>query len=189
MLSDEHAADPALMLSDKNMHSELKGLLDILNPRERKIIDARFGMNGYEKEFTLEEVGEKFGVTRERIRQLQNVAIGKMQRALRRKEKPSQDTTYQEAPSKRVKEIIQTLSSQSTRQKVWGILESSDTDVVIREKSLRSIPVGKGVNWYNLGVRAIRELRKQKTHNDSHKKITYADVETFLRANIFSGYR
>jgi RNA polymerase primary sigma factor len=37
---------------------------------------------------TLEDVGREFGVTRERIRQLQNVALEKMRRALRRKEKP-----------------------------------------------------------------------------------------------------
>ncbi|MFM2241225.1 MAG: hypothetical protein RLZ97_80, partial [Verrucomicrobiota bacterium] len=37
---------------------------------------------------TLEEVGREFGVTRERIRQLQNVALAKMRKALRRKDKP-----------------------------------------------------------------------------------------------------
>ena len=37
---------------------------------------------------TLEEVGREFGVTRERIRQLQNVALTKMRKALRRKDKP-----------------------------------------------------------------------------------------------------
>lgn len=189
MLSDEHAEDPALMLSDKNMKGELTELLKVLDPRQRVIIEKRFALNGYERSFTLEEVGEDFGVTRERIRQLESVAIKKMQRALQRKEKYSQGAAYQEAPSKRVGEVVKILSSQPSCQKVWEILESSDTDVVVREKSLRDISVGKGMNWYNLGVRAIRELRKHKVDRDSHKKVTYADVETFLRANIFSGYR
>jgi RNA polymerase primary sigma factor len=60
-------------------------LLDVLDPRERKIIAFRFGLGGG-KERTLEEVGRKFGVTRERIRQLQNIALLKMRKALRKRE-------------------------------------------------------------------------------------------------------
>ena len=62
-------------------------MLSILDERERRIIDERFGLNG-KKPLTLEEVGREFGVTRERIRQLQNSALTKMRRALRKKEKP-----------------------------------------------------------------------------------------------------
>ena len=74
-------------LADKNLHNQLDGLLDCLDERERKIIDERFGLDG-RKAMTLEEVGREFGVTRERIRQLQNAALTKMRRALRKKEKP-----------------------------------------------------------------------------------------------------
>jgi RNA polymerase primary sigma factor len=59
----------------------------VLDERERKIIDARFGLNG-QKPKTLEEVGQEFGVTRERIRQLQNIALKKLRRALQKKEDP-----------------------------------------------------------------------------------------------------
>jgi RNA polymerase primary sigma factor len=69
------------------MHDQLDGLLDVLDERERKIIDARFGLNG-QKPKTLEEVGQEFGVTRERIRQLQNIALKKLRRALQKKEDP-----------------------------------------------------------------------------------------------------
>ena len=54
---------------------------------ERKIINSRFGLDGG-KARTLEEVGQKFGVTRERIRQLQNIALAKLRRALRKREHP-----------------------------------------------------------------------------------------------------
>jgi RNA polymerase primary sigma factor len=87
IIGDERAVSPFQMLSDKNLHSHLDGLLSVLDERERRIIDERFGLNG-RKPMTLEDVGREFGVTRERIRQLQNVAIEKMRRALRRKEKP-----------------------------------------------------------------------------------------------------
>ena len=72
------------------MHGELDDLLDVLDQREHRIIDARFGLNG-KKPMTLEEVGVEFGVTRERIRQLQNIALQKMRKALRRKEVPIPD--------------------------------------------------------------------------------------------------
>jgi RNA polymerase primary sigma factor len=87
VIGDERASTPFEMLSDKNMANQLDGLLDVLDERERRIIDERFGLNG-KKPLTLEEVGREFGVTRERIRQLQNSALTKMRRALRKKEKP-----------------------------------------------------------------------------------------------------
>ena len=87
IVSDESAQTPFELLSHKNMHSQLDGLLTVLDERERKIIDARFGLNG-QKSRTLEEVGQEFGVTRERIRQLQNIALRKLRRALQKKEDP-----------------------------------------------------------------------------------------------------
>ena len=87
IIGDERAENPLDALSDKNLHGELDGLLAVLDKRERRIIDERFGLTG-KTPMTLEEVGREFGVTRERIRQLQNVALAKMRKALRRKDKP-----------------------------------------------------------------------------------------------------
>ncbi|BCX48898.1 hypothetical protein HAHE_28060 [Haloferula helveola] len=87
IIGDDRAEDPLEALADKNLHGELDDLLAVLDKRERRIIDERFGLGG-RKPMTLEEVGREFGVTRERIRQLQNVALTKMRKALRRKEKP-----------------------------------------------------------------------------------------------------
>jgi RNA polymerase primary sigma factor len=64
---------------------EMDGLLDALDKREKKIISQRFGLDGG-KPKTLEDVGKNFGVTRERIRQLQNIAVAKLRRALSKKE-------------------------------------------------------------------------------------------------------
>jgi len=85
LVSDERAEDPFAALRDKDLREEVGDLLDVLDPRERKIISFRFGLGGG-KERTLEEVGRKFGVTRERIRQLQNIALLKMRKALRKRE-------------------------------------------------------------------------------------------------------
>ena len=87
LIGDEGATDPALALENKNMHTQLDGLLDVLDEREQRIIDARFGLDG-QNPMTLEEVGLEFGVTRERIRQLQNVALAKMRQNLRKRELP-----------------------------------------------------------------------------------------------------
>ena len=87
IVGDEEADDPFETLRDKDMREEVGELLDVLDDRERKIINSRFGLDG-QKPKTLEEVGEKFGVTRERIRQLQNIALHKLRRALSKKERP-----------------------------------------------------------------------------------------------------
>ncbi len=87
IIGDERIQNPLDALADKNLHNQLDDLLGVLDEREHRIIDARFGLDG-KKPMTLEEVGREFGVTRERIRQLQNVALSKMRKALRKKEKP-----------------------------------------------------------------------------------------------------
>jgi len=86
IVGDEDARTPFELFRDKNMRDELSELLEVLDDRERKIIFERFGLGGG-KPKTLEEVGKTFGVTRERIRQLQNIALAKLRRALAKREK------------------------------------------------------------------------------------------------------
>ncbi|HXP34041.1 MAG TPA: sigma-70 family RNA polymerase sigma factor [Chthoniobacterales bacterium] len=85
VIGDEEAQTPFELLRDKNLLDEMDGLLDVLDKREQKIISQRFGLDGG-KPKTLEDVGKNFGVTRERIRQLQNIALAKLRRALSKKE-------------------------------------------------------------------------------------------------------
>ena len=88
IVGDEEALTPFEQLRDQNLREEVSELIAVLDDREKKIIFSRFGLDGG-KPKTLEEVGRKFGVTRERIRQLQNIALMKLRRALQKKEKPS----------------------------------------------------------------------------------------------------
>jgi len=88
VIADTGAEDPGDALMDSEMLDHLPELLACLDERERRIIETRFGLGGHE-EMTLEEVGREWGVTRERIRQLQNSALTKMRKALRKKEKSS----------------------------------------------------------------------------------------------------
>lgn len=59
---------------------EITDFLHVLDERERKIIELRYGLTGL-KPMTLQAIGKQFGVRRERIRQLQNIALSQMRRA------------------------------------------------------------------------------------------------------------
>jgi RNA polymerase primary sigma factor len=87
MIGDEDAQNPFELLRDENLRNEVDGLLQVLDHREKKIISERFGLSGG-KPKTLEDVSKNFGVTRERIRQLQNIALAKLRHALSKKEDP-----------------------------------------------------------------------------------------------------
>ncbi|MEX0331550.1 MAG: RNA polymerase sigma factor RpoD/SigA [Puniceicoccaceae bacterium] len=81
LIGDENSINPFENLQNKNVVNDLNTLIDELDPREAEIIRLRFGLNG-DKPLTLEEVGEMFEITRERVRQLQNMALTRMRKAL-----------------------------------------------------------------------------------------------------------
>lgn len=86
IVRDEGAKTAYELLENENMRGAIMNLLPILDDRERKILTLRFGLDG-KKELTLEEIGQKFKVTRERIRQLQNIGLRKIKKALEKKDK------------------------------------------------------------------------------------------------------
>jgi RNA polymerase primary sigma factor len=81
VIADERAANPYDELEEKANADMVRNVINILDPREMTILRYRFGLDGG-GEKTLEEVGEKFGVTRERIRQIQNVALRKLRKKI-----------------------------------------------------------------------------------------------------------
>ncbi|MFT4588005.1 MAG: RNA polymerase primary sigma factor [Candidatus Binatia bacterium] len=85
VVEDEKAESPYAQLEDKTVKSMLVEMLKTLNDREATILRYRFGLDG-EDEKTLEEVGVKFGVTRERVRQIQNIALHKLRRMIEKLE-------------------------------------------------------------------------------------------------------
>ncbi len=85
IVGDENAISPVESLQERNLNSDLRDLVDSLDTREAEIIRLRFGLDGRD-ELTLEEVGRKFKVTRERIRQLEYLAITKMRKAIAKHE-------------------------------------------------------------------------------------------------------
>ncbi len=81
VVSDENADTPYEELEGKANAGLIQELVAHLDPREQKILRRRFGLDG-DDELTLEEVGEEFGVTRERIRQIQEVALKKLRKKI-----------------------------------------------------------------------------------------------------------
>ena len=85
IVEDEEADTPYEELEDKTVTKMLQEMVKTLEPRESTILRYRFGLDGG-SEKTLEEVGEKFGVTRERVRQIQNIALAKLRKMIHKLE-------------------------------------------------------------------------------------------------------
>jgi RNA polymerase primary sigma factor len=81
MVPDENAPTPYERLEEKAITTMLSEMLMTLEPREATILDHRFALHGGPEE-TLEEVGLRLGVTRERIRQLQKIALNKLRKMI-----------------------------------------------------------------------------------------------------------
>ncbi len=85
VVQDENADTPYEQLEDKTVTKMLHEMVKTLDSREATILRARFGLDG-NPEKTLEEVGAKFGVTRERVRQIQNIALKKLRKKIEKME-------------------------------------------------------------------------------------------------------
>ena len=85
VVQDESADTPYEQLEEKTVTRMLQEMVKTLDPREATILRARFGLDGGPQK-TLEEVGQKFGVTRERVRQIQNIALKKLRKMIERME-------------------------------------------------------------------------------------------------------
>jgi RNA polymerase primary sigma factor len=77
-VEDDSAESPFEQASENLRRENVKRALDALPPREREVIEMRYGLKGH-KARTLEEVGRAFGVTRERIRQIENNTLKKLE--------------------------------------------------------------------------------------------------------------
>jgi len=81
VVRDDAASSPSDSLGSKNVSADLANAISSLGEREAQIIRMRFGLDGND-EMTLEEIGKKFNVTRERIRQLEQLSIKHMRRLM-----------------------------------------------------------------------------------------------------------
>jgi RNA polymerase primary sigma factor len=85
VVQDENADSPYEQLEEKTVTRMLQEMVKTLDEREATILRYRFGLDGG-SEKTLEEVGQRFGVTRERVRQIQNIALSKLRKMIEKLE-------------------------------------------------------------------------------------------------------
>ncbi|HGX92630.1 MAG TPA: sigma-70 family RNA polymerase sigma factor, partial [Candidatus Tenderia sp.] len=80
-VADENQIDPSNALQFEEIQTNLALWLSQLNDKQRQVVEQRFGLNGDDIS-TLEEVGSRIGVTRERVRQIQVEALKRLRRIL-----------------------------------------------------------------------------------------------------------
>ena len=84
VLPDPFVEEPLSVLEHKKRAEEVASWLDTLTTDEKKVITLRYGLDGEEPQ-TLESIGKTFGVTRERIRQIEQKSLNKLRRTVKRK--------------------------------------------------------------------------------------------------------
>ena len=82
---DENTAAPDSLVSQESMLDDIKGMLEQLSQKERDVLILRFGLNNNGNKKTLDEIGSIYGVSRERIRQIENRAISKLKKLCKNK--------------------------------------------------------------------------------------------------------
>jgi RNA polymerase primary sigma factor len=81
VVKDENADTPYEQLEEKTNNALVHQMIGTLDAREQAILRQRFGLDGDDRK-TLEEIGEQFGVTRERIRQIEELALRKLRKRI-----------------------------------------------------------------------------------------------------------
>ena len=108
LVPDEKSTSPLEKLQSKSLVGDVDKVLSTLEPREADIIRLRFGLEGRDPK-TLEEVGEQIGITRERVRQLQEQAIRQLRKSMTKFEK--QRTWEEIQEEKRIEERTKMLQN------------------------------------------------------------------------------
>ena len=93
-LVDESTIAPDSLVSQESMLDDIKGMLEQLSQKERDVLILRFGLNNDGNKKTLDEIGSIYGVSRERIRQIENRAISKLKKLCRNKNLTSSLKNY-----------------------------------------------------------------------------------------------
>ncbi|MDR1168166.1 MAG: sigma-70 family RNA polymerase sigma factor [Heliobacteriaceae bacterium] len=82
---DESSVAPDSRVSQENLFDDIRKMLNQLSPKERDVLILRYGLDNNGTKKTLDEIGSQYGVSRERIRQIENRAIAKLKKLCKNK--------------------------------------------------------------------------------------------------------
>lgn len=82
---DEDSIAPDSRVSQENLFDDIRKMLNQLSPKERDVLILRYGLDSNGNKKTLDEIGSQYGVSRERIRQIENRAIAKLKKLCKNK--------------------------------------------------------------------------------------------------------
>ena len=82
---DEDSIAPDSRVSQENLFEDIRKMLNQLSPKERDVLILRYGLDNNGTKKTLDEIGSQYGVSRERIRQIENRAIAKLKKLCKNK--------------------------------------------------------------------------------------------------------
>jgi RNA polymerase primary sigma factor len=114
IVADEKSINPLESLQSKSLVGDVNQVLSMLEPREADIIRLRFGLDGRDP-LTLEEVGDQIGITRERVRQLQEQALRDLRKKMAKfeKQRTIEEVELEKQQAERAK-ILKDLLSKGT---------------------------------------------------------------------------
>ncbi len=85
---DESGASPDLAVYNENLSDDVEKILEHLTPKERDVLSMRYGLYRDREKKTLEEIAQLYGISRERVRQIENRAIAKLKKFCNKEEDP-----------------------------------------------------------------------------------------------------
>ena len=179
MIQDEDASQPVDVASNNILRKYVIGIIDeCLEPRERKVVMLRFGLDGTNVTHTLEEIGEVFGVTRERVRQIEEVALNK----IRQHPESFKLIDYLEGTkpllfANKVKDTTPVASGIEFNKKldIEGLVENITPQIISRNYSLFFIKGKMGSGK----THAVKELCKKLEIDGEASSPTYAYINMY----------
>jgi len=101
LIEDENIVNSVEELSKFLLHERIEGLLSKMTAREEKILRLRFGLTEEGSFHTLRDTAKHFGITRERVRQIEAVCILKLRRMMEEQEEEAKDLLKEKGKKKR----------------------------------------------------------------------------------------
>jgi RNA polymerase primary sigma factor len=101
LIEDERIVNSVDELSKFLLHERIEGLLNKMTPRERKILRLRFGLTEDGVSHTLRDTAKHFGITRERVRQIEVACMGKLRKMMEDQEREAEEKLFKKSRKKK----------------------------------------------------------------------------------------